>query len=125
MPPNKRRTKGTDIEHRGRVTISRDLTAVPRAAAPLPSERAKRKESGPVKPVASSRYTPPVKSFRLRPAWHKTVGALIVALGLAVVILNDAMLGNSITLLPGGAQRALPGAGRSHRRVRNTVVWMV
>lgn len=102
MPPNKRRTKGTDIEHRGRVTVSRDPTEVPRAAAPLLSERATRKESGPVKPVASSRYTPPVKSFRLRPGWHKTVGALFVALGLAVVILNDAMLGISFTLLPGG-----------------------
>lgn len=101
MPPNKRRTKGTDIEHRGRVTISRDPTAVPRAAAPLPSERAKPQGSGPVTPVASSRYTPPVKAVRLRPGWHKTIGALIVALGLAVVIMNDAMLGISITLLPG------------------------
>lgn len=102
MPPNKRRLKATDIEHRGRVTVSRDPTVVPRAAESLPSERAKRKESGPVVPPASSRYTPPVKSFRFRPGWHKTVGALIVVLGLAVVIMNDAMLGNSFTLLPGG-----------------------
>ena len=102
MPPNKRRTEGSDIEHRGRVTVSRDPTVVPWADAPLPSERSKRKESGPVKPVASSRYTPPVKSFRLRPGWHKTVGALIVGVGLAVVILNEVMLLNSMTLLPGG-----------------------
>ena len=102
MAPNKRRTKGSDIEHRGRVTVSRDPTVVPRADAPLASDRAKRKDNVPARPVASSRYTPPVKSVRLRPGWHKTVGGLIVALGLAVVILNDAMLGNSITLLPGG-----------------------
>ena len=102
MPPNKRRTKGTDIEHRGRVTVSRDPTAVPRADPPVPSDRAKRKDTGPAKPVASSRYTPPIKSFRLRPGWHRTVGGLIVALGLVVVILNDAMVGISITLLPGG-----------------------
>ena len=103
MPPNKRRTKAKDIEHRGRVTVSRDdPTAVPRVAASTPSARAKRHESGPVTPAASSRYTPPIKSVRFRPGWHRTVGVLILILGLAVVILNDAMLGNSITLLPGG-----------------------
>jgi hypothetical protein len=102
MPPNKRRTKRSDVDHRGRVTVSRDPTEVPLAAAPSLSQRATHTESGPAKPAASSRYTPPVKSFRFRPGWHKTVGALFVVLGLAVVILNDAMLGNSVTLLPGG-----------------------
>ena len=103
MPPKKRRTMARDIQHRGRVTVSRDdYAAVPRPVASTPAARAKRNESGPVTPTASSRYTPPIKSTRLRPGWHKTVGVLILIAGITVVVLNDAMLGNSITLLPGG-----------------------
>jgi hypothetical protein len=40
---------------------------------------------------------------RYRPEWHKIVGALILVLGLAVIVLNDVMLlGASRSLLPGG-----------------------
>lgn len=102
MPPSKRRTKASDIEHRGRVTVSRDPTAVPRASPSMPSGRANRPERGPATPAASSRYTPPLKSVRWRPGWHKSIGALVLIVGLIVVILNEVMLGNSITLLPGG-----------------------
>lgn len=102
MAPNKRRAKTGDIEHRGRVTVTRDADAPPRAAAPTPSARTKRDERQPVTPAASSRYTPPIKSVRLRPDWHKTVGILILISGITIVILNEIMLLNSVTLLPGG-----------------------
>lgn len=102
MPPNKLRAKASDVEHRGRVTGPRHPDAVPRAPALTPSERAKRNERQPVTPAASSRYTPPIKSVRLRPDWHKTVGILILIAGIAIIVLNEIMLGNSITLLPGG-----------------------
>lgn len=102
MAPNKRRAKPGDIEHRGRVTGPRSPEAVPRATAPTSSEQTKRNERQPVTPMASSRYTPPIKSVRLRPDWHKTVGILILIVGIAMIVLNEIMLGNSITLLPGG-----------------------
>ena len=100
MPPNKRRAKAGDMEHRGRVTVPHDPHAVPRAAAP--SARTKQNDRGPVAPSASSRYTPPIKSAMLRPDWHKTVGMLILSFGIAIIVLNEVMLLNSITLLPGG-----------------------
>lgn len=54
-------------------------------------------------PAKSSRYTPPMRSIRWRSGWHKTVGATILILGVAVAVLNDVMLlGASTTLLPGG-----------------------
>ncbi len=48
-----------------------------------------------------SLHTPPLKSGRLRPGWHKAVGAVIFISGITVVILNQIMLGGSISLLPG------------------------
>ncbi len=108
MPPNKRRIKPADVEHRGRVTIPRDpaatnLGAEPQGEEPTLSERAKRYERGPVTPPASSRYTPPIKSVRLRPGWHKKVGALILVAGVVIAVLNDVMLlAPSTTVLPGG-----------------------
>ena len=106
MPPKKRRSKPGDIEHHGRVTTTRDAhdpRVTPRAAEPSLAERAKRYESGPATPQPSSRYTPPIKSIRFRPDWHKTVGALVLVLGVAVAVVNDVMLlGASTTLLPGG-----------------------
>ena len=102
MPPAKRRTKPGDVEHRGRVTMHRDDAPVPRATEP--SATATKRTATPRKtPAASSRYTPPVKSVRFRPDWHKTVGALILVAGIAVVVLNDViLLGASRALLPGG-----------------------
>lgn len=106
MPPQKRRTKPGDIEHHGRVTTTRDAhdpRVTPRAPDPSLVDRAKRYQSGPATPQQSSRYTPPTKSTRFRPDWHKTVGALILVLGAAIAVLNDVMLlGAPTTLLPGG-----------------------
>ncbi len=101
MPPNKRHGQAGKSEHRGRVTVPRDPTALPRAdAAPL--ARKGDDHHSPSAP-ASSRYTPPTKSIRLRPGWHKTIGLILVAVGFIIVILNILMGGGSdLTLLPGG-----------------------
>ncbi len=109
MPPPKRRSKPGDIEHHGRVTVSRGATDSQLTARAEPSleDRAKRYERGPASPAPSSRYTPPIKSVRLRPGWHKTVGGLLLALGVAIAIVNDVMLlGPSTNLLPGGHNEA-------------------
>lgn len=102
MPPRKRRVAPGDREHRGRVTLPRDPTAIPRTVEPGLAGRPKHHEREPVTPSPSSRYTPRRKSVRFRPGWHKGVGAGIVGLGVAIAILNDAMLFSSTTLLPGG-----------------------
>ena len=53
----------------------------------------------------SGRYTPPAPKARFRPRWHRVAGWLGVALGIAVAVLNDAMLfGEDVTLLPFGHQ---------------------
>ena len=102
MPPNKRRKGLGEVEHHGRVTMHRtDSAANP--AAPSPSSVTKRRVTGRTAPEASSRYTPPAKSLRFRPEWHKRVGLVLLPLGLAVVILNDlVLLGAGRALLPGG-----------------------
>ncbi len=43
---------------------------------------------------------------RLRSGWHKTVGAVILVLGVAIAIVNDMMLLGSAALLPGGHNEA-------------------
>ncbi len=101
--PSKRRPKPDDLEHHGRVTRHREDTPFPRAAAPSPSSAPKRRTTEKATPAASSRYTPPLKSVRFRPEWHKLIGAVILVIGIAIVILNDiVLLGASATLLPGG-----------------------
>ena len=103
MPPNKRRTKPGNVEHHGRITTHRDDATLPRATPPSPMSAATRRSTERDAPAASSRYTPPRKSVRYRPDWHKIVGALILVLGIAVIVLNDVMLlGASRSLLPGG-----------------------
>ena len=103
MPPKKRRSTDGKIEHRGRVTAPRDPTAVPYAATPAIAKQVKRQGSGSLNPAPSSRYTPPKKSVRFRPGWHKGVGAAVLLVGIAVAVLNDVMLLDpSKTLLPGG-----------------------
>ena len=102
MPPNKR-TKPGDVEHHGRVTTSRDDIPFPRAAAPPTSNAPKRRTTARETPAPSSRYTPPLKSVRFRPDWHKVVGFVFLVIGIAIAILNDiVLLGASATLLPGG-----------------------
>lgn len=51
---------------------------------------------------ASRRYTPPIRSVRVRPGWHKAVGFALVLVGLTVIVLNDVMRGGGVRLLPGG-----------------------
>ena len=101
--PSKRRTKPGEVEHHGRVTTHRDDTPFPRAVAPSPSSAPKRRTTEREAPAASSRYTPPLKSVRFRPELHKLIGAVILVIGIAIVIVNDiVLLGASATLLPGG-----------------------
>lgn len=51
----------------------------------------------------SGRYTAPTPAFRLRPRWHRWVGWSGLALGLTIIIANDAMFfTKGVTLLPGG-----------------------
>ena len=45
--------------------------------------------------------TPPVKSVRIRPRWHRVIGIFLLAGGLVVAILNELKLGDK-ELLPGG-----------------------
>ena len=54
----------------------------------------------------SPRYTPKKPTYRLRPPWHRFAGWFGVALGLAVIVANDAMFVVEKTLLPGGHTEA-------------------
>lgn len=54
-------------------------------------------------PAPSARYTPPTPAYRLRPSWHRVVGWIILAIGIAIIALNDLMLmGDDLVLLPFG-----------------------
>jgi len=102
MPPNKRRQSPGSVQHHGRVTSHRVEETLPATYAPRPvaNKRTARSQDG---PAASSRYTPPLKSVRFRPDWHKWVGRLILLAGLAVIVLNDlVLLGGPEVRLPGG-----------------------
>lgn len=55
-------------------------------------------------PEDSPRYTPPrIPSVRWRPTWHKVTGWVLVALGLAIVLINYVDYVD-YSLLPGGHQ---------------------
>jgi hypothetical protein len=89
------RTDMTSLPPRVEPSLDRLTSASPKAAGSEASERSK--------PAASSRYTPPVRTIRFRPSWHKAVGSAVLALGLAVILLNDLkLLGAPRTVLPGG-----------------------
>ena len=47
------------------------------------------------------RYTPPSGGVRIRPTWHKVVGAVFVFLGIVLIALNYGEDEN-IGVLPGG-----------------------
>ena len=52
-------------------------------------------------PAESARYTPPGVVIRIRPTSHKVTGWVLVALGVALALINDAAwLG--VNLMPGG-----------------------
>lgn len=106
MPPNKRRGKPGDPEHHGRVTTRATAPVSPLSGAQASLDdsvvRSRRAERSP-SPSPSARYTPRVRSVRLRPDWHKVVGAVVLVVGIAVAVINDVMLlGATATLLPGG-----------------------
>lgn len=70
-------------------------------------QRARTRAAQSIAPTeASGRYTPPASlQARIRPAWHKAVGALLVVLGVAIVIINYIDYDN-VRILPGGHQEA-------------------
>lgn len=104
MPPNKRRGKPGDPEHHGRVTIRAGAPISPLSGSQASlDDRGARGQHADRSPSPSARYTPPARSVRLRPQWHKGIGAAVLIVGIAVAVLNDVMLlGASATLLPGG-----------------------
>ena len=51
-------------------------------------------------PAPSGRYTPPSKHVRIRPTWHRVVGAVEAFLGLALIAVNYIQYETAI--LPGG-----------------------
>jgi hypothetical protein len=85
--PAKRRIPGTPVQHQGRVT------SPGRPDAGLGG-------TGP-NPAASSRYTPRRPTFRIRPTGHTVAGWCLVAVGVAISVLNDFAYFGS-TPLPGG-----------------------
>ncbi|WP_454850041.1 hypothetical protein [Promicromonospora soli] len=59
--------------------------------------------------------------LRFRPGWHRAVGWLLLALGIAIIALNDAMqLTSGVTLLPGGHSELYLLAGIA---VASTSMW--
>lgn len=86
----------------GRVT--------PKGARPTEratSRRAAQRGPGPHEPLTadpepSARYSPPKQDYVVRPSWHRKAGWFGVALGLVIVVLNDAMLFGDLVLLPFG-----------------------
>ena len=81
----------------GRVTPSKKALARAGAAGNDRSTSPRTTRTGPrateretVAP--SSRYTAPKANYRMRPRWHRVAGWLGVAAGLALAVLNDAML---------------------------------
>jgi hypothetical protein len=99
MVPPKRRTPNIAVEHHGRVT-HRVTDELPRADRPVIG--AGRPSKGPATPAASSRYTPPIRSVRIRPDWHRRVGFGILFVGILVVVLNDVPLFGGRSILPFG-----------------------
>ena len=66
-----------------------------RLGAPSPSPEGK----APTSPTG--RYTPPARPIRIRPDWHKSLGWVIVALGVVMAVVND-LAAFDIDLMPGG-----------------------
>ncbi len=91
MTPPKRRTGGGG--HVG------NASAAPRRSGATPGT-----DDPAHRPAPSKRTTPrTTPAVRWRPPWHKTLGFVILAAGVAVIVLNDVMLlQSSVTLLPFG-----------------------
>lgn len=113
MPPPKRRTQRGPVHH-GRVTkqaseirVSHGADADLVARASTPTESPGHRLAGAEKsrqPVATTgRTTARRSAFQVRPAWHQWLGAGLLILGVALLVLNDLMmLQPSLLLLPGG-----------------------
>ncbi len=65
-------------------------------------------DSGARSPMSTARYTPPQRTIRVRPGWHKAAAFTLLGLGVVVAGVNDAMLlgGVPTWLLPGGHNEA-------------------
>jgi hypothetical protein len=58
-------------------------------------------------PTPSPRYTPAQAAFRIRPASHRFIGWGLVALAVALAVLNDIQwAAGNVTVLPGGHSEA-------------------
>lgn len=101
MPPRKRRTGPGHPDHRGRTTVPPRPAVLPRPGELEPRPSGQRSTSV---PAASARYTPPRRTVRFRPPWHKVLGAVLLVVGVVMAAVNDAMLlgGVPTWLLPGG-----------------------
>lgn len=51
-------------------------------------------------PPSSGRYTPPAKYLRIRPTWHRVVGAIEAVLGALLIMVNYVQ--DEQPILPGG-----------------------
>lgn len=107
MPPKKRRGKSGDPEHHGRVTPRRGASFSPLGGSQASIDEARvRDHRADRSPSQSGRYTPPTRSVRLRPDWHKVVGVAFLVVGISIAVLNDVMLLGATTMLPGGHSEA-------------------
>ena len=96
------RADNEDVARHDRVVVANELTAAPRASLAGSSEPYSRNVHATAAPPTPVPYTPPRRSTRFRPTWHKVVGTLILAAAVAVVIVNELEL----TLLPGSHSEA-------------------
>lgn len=72
-------------------------------AGPISGQSRRGNTQAPAPTPAPTSRTTPKRVIRFRPGWHKAMGAALLLVGLAVVVLNDVMmLQPSVTLLPGG-----------------------
>lgn len=102
MTPRKRRVDSEDVARRDRVAVGNELTEAPRASLARSSEQYRRNVHATAAPPPLVPDTPPIRSTRFRPTWHKVVGTLIIASAVAVMIVNELEL----TLLPGSHSEA-------------------
>jgi hypothetical protein len=108
MTPPKRRTRPGEPVHHGRTT---DRRATPQ---PLPHpasdpfavrRRATSQQTPSSSEVEATKRTAPRKPVvRIRPTWHRWVGAGLLACGISLLIVNDVMMlqPELPRLLPGG-----------------------
>lgn len=102
MTLRSRRADNEDVARRDRVAVGNELTTAPRASSAVSSEPIRWNEHATAASPTPVRYSPPIRSTKFRPRWHKVVGTLILVSAVAVVIVNELEL----TLLPGAHSEA-------------------